>query len=369
MRLLFLAKRHYMRKDLIGDRYGRYYEIPKALATAGYDTTVIAADYYGGSGRIEDVVKDGVRWISVPWRALRLYGPAGWWRTLMHMVTTVQPQRIVGCGDALQIIAGSRLALRFGIPFVADLYDNIEAFSLTRIPGVHHLYKRALDQADAVSCLSEPLADVIRGSQRNRTPLSVIGFAVPENLFKPINKMTARACMRLPLEKKLIGVGGALDRGRDMQTVFEAVSALRAERPDVELVLAGSGDCLPLAKQCGVRYLGVLEYEQMPCFFSALDVGIVPYRDSEFGRYCFPQKFYEVAACGAPMVAADVGEMRRLLAGFPNCRYRPGDVGSLVRAIESQFDNPTALSLAIPTWSQRGTEFSQLLRSVANIER
>ena len=41
--------------------------------------------------------------------------------------------------------------------FVADLYDDYEVFAAARLPGMRSLYRRALRQADLITCISEPL--------------------------------------------------------------------------------------------------------------------------------------------------------------------------------------------------------------------
>jgi hypothetical protein len=45
MRILVLSKRQYMNKDLIDDRYGRFRELPLALAGLGHKVTGICLSY------------------------------------------------------------------------------------------------------------------------------------------------------------------------------------------------------------------------------------------------------------------------------------------------------------------------------------
>jgi glycosyltransferase involved in cell wall biosynthesis len=354
-----------MGKDLIGERYGRFYEIAVALAACGNDIAVVAADYHSRVQQIEDMNSDGVRWITVPWRSLRAGGPIRWWSCLNRNVSEVAPEAVVGCGDALQVIAGNILAKHTDVPFVADLYDNFDSYGLTKIPGISSRFRQAVEEADAVTCVSGPLADLVRRWRRNVGSVFVIGNAIPEDLFYPIEKVSARSRLGLPLERTLIGIGGALDSSRDMETVYAAISALRVECPNAELVLAGRGDDVGLSSRPGVTCLGMLDYQKMPIFFSALDVGVIPNRDATFARYCFPQKFYEMAACGIPVVAAEVGEISQVLGQCKNCLYRPGDVQGLAQALLNQILAPDKPDIAIPTWGQRAFLFNQLLQAVS----
>jgi teichuronic acid biosynthesis glycosyltransferase TuaC len=84
-------------------------------------------------------------------------------------------------------------------------------------------------------------------------------------------------------------------------------------------------------------------------------------RDSEFGRYCFPQKFHESVACGVPVVAAAVGALKGLLASHPRGLYTPDDPASLAQALESQLGDPACAALGAPTWRDAAGRLEELL--------
>ena len=45
--ILWLTKRRYMGKDLVAEKFGRYYELPRHLAAMGHRVTVLALAYRG----------------------------------------------------------------------------------------------------------------------------------------------------------------------------------------------------------------------------------------------------------------------------------------------------------------------------------
>ena len=90
--------------------------------------------------------------------------------------------------------------------------------------------------------------------------------------------------------------------------------------------------------------LGELPHALAAELFAALDVGVIYLRDTPFGRFCFPQKAYEMAACGIPFVAANVGAMPALLADAPECLYRADDAESLAEALRGQLITPRLTS-------------------------
>ena len=84
-----------------------------------------------------------------------------------------------------------------------------------------------------------------------------------------------------------------------------------------------------------------------------LDVGVVYNRKSDFGDFCFPQKFYEVLACQIPIVAADVGELNLLLKDQAHLLYEDEDVNSFVTVIKQQLAERELVDLGVPTWSDQ----------------
>ena len=177
--------------------------------------------------------------------------------------------------------------------------------------------------------MSRPLVRYIRKTSRYKGPIEVIENAVPAGVFHPRNQEMGRREFGLPSKGIFIGTAGAISRSRDIDTLFKAFQILVQRRLDIHLVLAGpcdKGIFLPRNPQ--VHYVGNLSPEKVPALLSTLDVAIICSRDSAFGRYCFPQKFYESLACGIPTVAAAVGSMRELLHSYPAHLYEPQNAES-----------------------------------------
>ena len=76
-RILFLAKRHYMGKDVLADRYGRLFHLPQELARRGHAVRCVLSDYRGRGAIETRHDDDGCSWSSVPLRRpLALYRAA-----------------------------------------------------------------------------------------------------------------------------------------------------------------------------------------------------------------------------------------------------------------------------------------------------
>jgi len=366
MRILVLSKRQYMNKDLIDDRYGRFRELPLALARLGHEISGICLSYRKREeGRFNDI-KDHAKvvWHILNVKRLLPWGSKSYWHTIDNIAEDFHPDLVWACSDAFHAILGKRVAKKLSIPLIIDLYDNFESYMATRIPGVTAAYRHALRFADGITCVSHPLARYVRETSLCSCPIEIIENAVPDGLFYPMNKTNARGELGLPLEGVFIGTAGAISKSRGIETLFKAFEILAKERLDVHLVLAGSGDKgLSIPKNPRIHYLGMLPQEKVPALLSALNISVICNRESSFGKYCFPQKFYESVACGVPVAVAAVGSMIDLLKDHPECLFNAENVDELVSVLHHQIENPVALPLKAPIWKTQGQRLDKFFRS------
>ena len=367
MRILVLTKRQYMGRDLLDDRYGRFRELPLALASEGHQVDGLCLSY---RRRQEGRQADTSAAARVAWRSLNAWrllpvGPRSYWRELDRIASETHPDVVWACSDAPHALLGVRAARRLGAKLVIDLYDNFESYGLTRLPGMRAALGRAVRAADGVTCVSEPLAGLVRNQYGYSGPIEVIENAVPADAFRPINREQARAILKLPQDAVLIGTAGSLSRSRGIEVLFTAFSRLAEQQPDVHLVLAGHKDRdVMLPNSSRVHYLGLLPPDRVPVLLSALNVSVICNRESAFGSYCFPQKFYESVACGVPVISAGVGAMRELLKDRPANRFEPEDSDSLLQKLREQIALPTPVPLSVPTWNDLGERLTAFLGGV-----
>ncbi|MEM7541272.1 MAG: glycosyltransferase family 4 protein [Pseudomonadota bacterium] len=361
MRILVIAKRQYTGRDVIDDRFGRIYEIPYHLANDGHDIVGLTLSY---RRRSNNILNDNVKWQSVN---LLPMGLTRYWRVLNHLMTEHAPDLIWACADVIQISIGAYLKQRFGTRLVLDLNDNFEAYGLTKLPGMTYMLKRACRLADGLTLMSHSLEDYIRENYATDAQSIVAPSAINDRLFYPRDRDESRAALGLPANAKLIGTGGAVMSGRGIDAMFEAFELLKSEIPDLYLVYAGPRDKTPQSFSTERTIdLGILNQPQMPLLFSALDVGIVCNLDSAFGRYCFPQKLYEIVACGTPVVATGVGDVKVALKDVEHALFEPQDHRGLARCLREHLRGPRPPP-AIPgqNWRSRADDvhafFNQII--------
>lgn len=353
MRIAFLCKRRYMSKDVILDRYARLYEIPYQLALLGHTVESYCLAYQGqADGRWTHEATPGhLSWTSKSLGRTILPSLLAYPRKVLGALQRFKPDLIIAASDIPHIALGAWLATQLDKPWVADLYDNFEGFGQARIPGMTHLLRRSVSQANLVLTTSAPLRDLVLSDYTPRGEVMAMPSSVDRSVFHPRHRASCRERLGLPSNARLIGTAGGLYREKGIAALYEAWPTLRDQHPDVHLVLAGPIEAnTPIPTGERVHYLGQLPHDKVAELFCSLDVGVISILDTPFGRYCFPQKAYEMLSCKLAVVAANVGAMQSLFAQTPECLFRSGDSADLARCVSRQLSDQCRLDIEVVDW-------------------
>ena len=194
---------------------------------------------------------------------------------------------------------------------------------------------RIVKSADAiVASTVQELHALVEGYGARPSQITVIPPGVDLRVFEPVARAVARVTLGLSGEVLLFV--GRLDPVKGLDTLLEALRLLSG-RPTLKLLVAGGSAPHPqagtrrvdhdetylrhLAAELGVAdrvaWLGPVEQERLPLYYSAADVCVVPSRYESFGLVAL-----EALACGAALVAAPVGGLPQIV--------RDGENGLLV---------------------------------------
>lgn len=366
MRIAFLCKRHYMSKDVIVDRYARLYEIPRQLAECEHEVEAFCLDYYhndnNGSWQHE-THRGSLIWHSKGLSPFKLDALA-YSKALLKKLKNFKPDMIIGASDIPHVALAAYLAKKLSVPYCIDLYDNFEGFGQAKIPFFKRLLKKATQKAQIVTTTSELLKQKVINDYQCQGTVLAMPSSVDLSLFCPQNKVAARKALNLPKDALLIGTAGGLMKERGIDVLYQGFLSLHQKNSNIHLVLAGPVDkTCPPPEHPAVHYLGMLPHSKTASLFSALDIGVIYLKDTIFGRYCFPQKAYEMMACELPLVATNLGAMPDLLADAPEALYQEDKIESFVRAVLWQLDNRRCSEQQVEGWQRLIKSLEQAVTS------
>lgn len=356
-----------MSKDVILDKYARLYEIPNQLALLGHQVECFCLSYQShdeGNWDESNELKSLI-WHSKSYKRFKKAGLLAYPFVLLQQLKQYQPDVIIAASDIPHIVWGAWCSRKLNVPFVADLYDNFEGFGQARIPGMKSLLQKAVCKAQLITTTSQPLADLVSQEYRAKGIVLSMPSTIDTEIFVARDKVTARKQLGLPIDRLYIGTAGGLYRDKGVQVIYEAWEKIKSELPNVDLVIAG-----PYEKEYSppvgdrVHYLGALPHYQVATLFQALDVGIISILDTPFGRYCFPQKAYEMLACHLPVVVANIGEMNYLFKDVPQTLFEAGDAEDLALKLAQQLNTPRHTRIAIKDWETIIKDIEPLITSL-----
>jgi len=148
--------------------------------------------------------------------------------------------------------------------------------------------------------------------------VGVVPCGVNMELFHPVDKTVARKNLGLKDEKVLLFVG-RIDPLKGIEQLLKALPLVKTDER-LRLIVVGGDEnskaeleelqklAAELKIQDAVSFRGLEKQEQLPYFYSAADVCVVPSYYESFGLVAL-----ESLACGTPVVAADVGDLKNII--------------------------------------------------------
>lgn len=359
-----------MNKDLLSDQFGRFWELPWALKQLGHDIRGVCLSYETRDERNTFEQPGGadqaVPWMSLNAGVLKFKFFRYLWK-LLRIAKDFNPDVVLTLSDPIYAIVGKTVADSIHKKLVIDMYDNFESYASMRIPFAPFLFYRACAGADGVTVISQPLAEYVQREKKyNIRKIKIIVNGIIKELFYPRNKYDCRKQLGLPENGLLAGMAGAIGQSRGVGVVFQGLDKLLSEFQDLYFCFAGQiSKEIKMPDHPRVRYLGNLPQHQIPLVLGALDVAVIPNKDSLFGRFCFPQKLYEYVACEIPVVAANVGVAKQLLSErYREHLFAPDDVDEFVSAVRRQLTQPRRIDLACPGWMDLAKDLERFLKDI-----
>lgn len=231
---------------------------------------------------------------------------------------------------------------------------------------------------------------IIVATEREKQDVTLYYDALPEKvgivpcgvnmeLFKPLDKISARQKLGITDEKILLFVG-RIDPLKGIDQLLKAIPLLN-NHDGLRLIVIGGdegsrAEVAKLKKLCAdlnisdrVTFQGLIKQERLPYFYSAADVCVVPSYYESFGLVPL-----ESLACGTPVVATEVGDLKNIIKqGETGYIVPDNSPDKLAAAVSLMLDRPrrdmeTALSIRASVspwdWANIGGQVAGEMQSV-----
>lgn len=332
-RVLYVAHRS-LPHDAVGYTM-RSQGLLEALDAAGYDMQVATRVGYpwdepagralSADVRTEDV--DGIAYARLPGpgvgsTSLDVYIHEAT-KVLVDHGTNRRPGLIHAASNYVNALPALIAARRLGLPFVYEVrglweftaasktagFETSERFQLMRT-----LETQVAREADRVITISEALRRELfqRGVAADRIRLAP--NAVDIDRFKPADP-DQRLAERLKLRNRfVVGFAGTVTAYEGLDHLISAMPTLLAEGIDAALLIVGTGDAVAGLRAMAehleivdrVVFTGWVPTEQVPAYYSLIDVAAFPREQCRVCELVPPLKPVEAMAMGKAVVAADL---------------------------------------------------------------
>jgi D-inositol-3-phosphate glycosyltransferase len=148
--------------------------------------------------------------------------------------------------------------------------------------------------------------------------IAVIPCGVNLDLFKPVDKETARRELGLDHQKVMLFVG-RIEPLKGLEQLLGALAYIEGEKPPMLLIVGGdehSQERVQVLQRTAkdlhienrIAFVGSVPQDKLPLFYSAADICAIPSYYESFGMVAL-----ESLACGTPVVTTNVGGMRYIV--------------------------------------------------------
>lgn len=180
-----------------------------------------------------------------------------------------------------------------------------------------------LENAAAITSPSRFVAKYVANACRVERPIEIIPYPIDTNTFKPSH--TAK--------RRMVLFVGRVEKRKGADTLMHAIPNVLAQFPDAEFVFVGrlNEELKELAATMPpqVKFLGVKPRAELVQLYQQASIVAVP---SVWDNS--PNVVYEAMACGAPVVASNVGGIPELVEhGVTGLLVPPSDANALTDAL------------------------------------
>ncbi|PSB31839.1 glycosyltransferase family 4 protein [Stenomitos frigidus] len=269
------------------------------------------------------------------------------------------PYRLIHSNYWLSSWVGMDLSKKLSIP-QAHTYHSLGAVkykSVSTIPLIAKtrlaVEKTCLETVNRVVATSPQERDHMRSLVSSRGSIDIIPCGTRIDHFGTVTQADARQALGIAPDEKVVLYVGRFDPRKGIETLLRAVDACQARKTEnVRLIIGGGsrpghsdGDererIESIVSELGLegvtQFAGRLSQDDLPSYYAAADVCVVPSHYEPFGLVTI-----EAMACGTPVVGSDVGGLQfTVVPERTGLLAPPKDVAAFAASIDRLLLNPT----------------------------
>jgi D-inositol-3-phosphate glycosyltransferase len=221
-------------------------------------------------------------------------------------------------------LIGKQLQTLWHVPH-AVMFHTLGAIKNSLGIGEHEPELRMKSEKEVISSCHRIIAstsretkDLVKLYGAPPDKITVIPCGVNLDLFKPVDKETARKELGLDHQKVILFVG-RMDPLKGLEQLLTSLTYMDGEKPPLLIIVGGDAHSHKrvqvlkrIAKELNIQdrvtFIGSVAQNRLPLFYSAADVCAIPSHYESFGMVAL-----ESLACGTPIVATNVGGIKNVI--------------------------------------------------------
>jgi glycosyltransferase involved in cell wall biosynthesis len=187
-------------------------------------------------------------------------------------------------------------------------------------------------------------------SQYGVPPAKVGVFANGANvkLFTPLDPVECKRKLALDPRRRYIGFVGNMYKWQGVDDLIAAFSATAVEHADAQLLIVGDGVEAPnlkaLVQRLGlmarVDFVGRVPYSEVVHYINACEFCVGAFNEMRQQSPCSPLKVYEYLACGKPVLASDLVEIRFIAENGVGALFPVGKIDAMAAGLQVMLSLP-----------------------------
>ena len=250
-------------------------------------------------------------------------------------------------------VAAMQLAQRWHVPHIT-MFHTLAHLKQLANPGIQEsllrleMERRLIQQVDSIiAATTEERAQIIRHCGATPGQVQVIPCGVDLQLFTPHERKQAREQLGWKQDSPVLLFAGRLDPFKGPDLLLRAAAMMREKAQSV--IVGGKpkdDDEIQQLRQLAAdlhitkrtHFLGAHPQQELPLFYSAADVTVIPSCHESFGLAAV-----ESLACGTPVVATRAGGLTTIIRNGETGYLVPRNPGFFAERLDALLRQPALL--------------------------